>query len=114
VLLDFWATWCAPCIEALPALKGLAAEHADRAFILLSFSADSDPETLAGVIEDEGLAWPQFHDNDGSTIVGRFGVRNYPSYVIVDGEGVVRGQFGAVGLSNGKVAKTIEELLGQR
>jgi len=113
VLLDFWASWCAPCIDALPELKMLAAERADRPFILLSLSADNDPQELARIVEGEGLTWPQIRDDDGSTIVGRFGVRLYPTYVIVDREGVVRGQFNADGIVSGDVQTRIDELLAE-
>jgi thiol-disulfide isomerase/thioredoxin len=111
VLLDFWASWCAPCIEALPELRMLAAERSGRPFLLLSFSADSNPEELARVIEAEGLTWPQIRDEDGSTIVGRFGVRLYPTYLVVDREGIVRGRYNAEGIISGDIETRIDELL---
>ncbi len=88
VLVDFWATWCGPCRMALPELKSLRAKMAGEPFELVSMSADRDLETLKAFVEKNQMTWPQFWDQKGE-IARDFSIPAYPSYVLIDPEGVV-------------------------
>ena len=89
VLLDFWATWCKPCRDALPSLEALAERHSDRPFVVLAISADHDEKTWREFIEESGDEWPQSLDHDGS-VRAAFGVKAFPTYVVIDQEGIIR------------------------
>lgn len=87
VLIDFWATWCAPCIAALPKLRELRAELPSDAFALLAVSVDAERETVLTFQETEPMPWANWHVGDDSELVRAWGVSAYPTYLLVDGEG---------------------------
>jgi TonB family protein len=89
VLLDFWGTWCPPCVAAIPTLKDLQKRHAKDPFVLLSVSSDGDEAVVRNFAEKNRLEWPQYWDRDRKVQVA-FDVRAYPTYVLIDDEGIVQ------------------------
>jgi thiol-disulfide isomerase/thioredoxin len=89
VLLDFWGTWCPPCVAAVPTLKDLQKRHAKDPFVLLSVSSDGDEGIVRTFTEKNRLNWPQYWDRDRKVQVA-FDVRAYPTYVLIDDEGIVQ------------------------
>ena len=89
VLLDFWGTWCPPCVAAVPALRGLQKRHAKDAFVLLGVSSDNEETIVRNFTEQNRLLWPQYWDRDRK-VQQAFDVRAYPTYVLIDDEGIVR------------------------
>ncbi len=89
VLLDFWATWCGPCIAEMPNVKLAYAKHRDRKFQIIGISLDSSIAPLEAYIQREGIEWRQYLDNTGK-ISGLYNVRAIPSTFLIDGTGIVR------------------------
>ena len=58
VLVDFWATWCAPCVAELPAVNALLAEFGDRGLKVIGVSLDDDKQCLANFVAEQRLTWP--------------------------------------------------------
>jgi thioredoxin-like negative regulator of GroEL len=87
VVLDFWATWCAACKEAIPDLKELARKYGEKKFVLLSISVDEDEAAWRRFLQKNAMTWPQCRDQD---LIRLFGVNAFPTYMVLDGEGVVR------------------------
>ena len=87
VLVDFWATWCGPCIAGLPKLRELAAELPDEEFEILSISIDQELESVTDFQLDEPMPWAQWHVGVGSDLARTWQVRGIPTYVLVDREG---------------------------
>jgi len=85
-LLDFWATWCAPCVESVPSLKKIAAEMAGEPFTLISVSGDSNGARVRGFVASHGPTWPQCWDGNGS-VQRRLGVRVLPTFLLLDSDG---------------------------
>jgi thiol-disulfide isomerase/thioredoxin len=92
VLLDFWATWCGPCVRATPMLIDLKKARAkDPRFILLSITGE--PASEAGKIRDfatmHKFAWPMIHDASRA-LSAKYRVIGIPMYLVIDGDGIIR------------------------
>ena len=97
VVLDFWGTWCPPCVESVPELRTLHKRYSkEPSFMLIGISSDSDEQEWREFTGKNKMIWPQYRDKDGK-IQRAFGVRAFPTYVVIDHEGIV--QFRSVGLS---------------
>jgi thiol-disulfide isomerase/thioredoxin len=106
VLLDFWATWCGPCRQEMPAVKGIWKKYKDNQFVIIGISQDRDRGALDRYLKEEGITWPQILDGQGR-ISRTYGVRGIPHTVLIDQEGAVR----AVGLRGGSLSSKIGELI---
>ncbi len=90
VLLDFWATWCAPCLAELPHLKQLHERYSDRGFVLLGVALDTiDRRRLRSFLHRQEMRWPQIHETRGTggEAARAFDVRAVPSTLLVDRSG---------------------------
>jgi len=97
VVLDFWGTWCPPCVESVPSLRTLHKRYAkEPSFVLIGISSDSEEGPWRDFIDKNKMVWPQYWDRDRK-IARLFGVRAFPTYIVIDHEGVVR--FRSVGAS---------------
>lgn len=88
VLLDFWGTWCGPCVAAIPHLRGLSRKSAKNPFVLLSVSNDHDETLLREFIVEHEMTWPQFWD-EKRELIQALDVRTYPTYVLIDPAGKI-------------------------
>lgn len=85
-LLDFWATWCAPCVESLPSLKKIAAQMAGEPFKLISVSGDRNGARVRDFVASHGPSWPQCWDGNGS-VQSLLRVRAFPTFLLLDSDG---------------------------
>ena len=91
VLIDFWATWCGPCLRVMPDLVETYREYHDQGFEIIGISLDKDQSQLEKYMQDMGITWQQYYDGLGwsNKITKRFGVRGIPHIVLVDKNGAV-------------------------
>jgi peroxiredoxin/Tfp pilus assembly protein PilF len=90
VLLDFWGTWCPPCVASVPALRDLQKRFAkEPLFKMISVSNDSDEPKWRAFIEKNQMVWTQYLDRDHH-VVRMFEVHAFPTYILLDAEGIVR------------------------
>ena len=94
VLLDFWATWCVPCVESLPSLEKLHQEAAPKGLVMISIDEDEDPKKAADLWAKRKEPWPNLHAN--AETVKQFPDHGIPYFVLIDGSGNV--VFSDVGL----------------
>jgi thiol-disulfide isomerase/thioredoxin len=92
VLLDFWASWCGPCRNALPNLKRLQAVYGSADFVVISISEDDDESAWRAFVGSHNMTWPQRLDSDGS-LQSQFGVNALPTYVLIGRDGTVQQKF---------------------
>jgi thiol-disulfide isomerase/thioredoxin len=92
ILLDFWASWCGPCRNALPNLKRLQAVYGGTDFVVISVSEDDDESAWQAFVSSHNMTWPQRLDSDGS-IQSQFGVHALPTYVLIGRDGTVLEKF---------------------
>lgn len=111
VLLDFWGTWCPPCVESIPELRTLHKKYAkEPSFVLIGISSDSDETVWREFTEKYKMVWTQYRDKDRK-IQRAFGVHAFPTYIIIDHEGIVRHR--SVGLTWSRAASLDEAIRKQ-
>lgn len=92
VLLDFWATWCAPCIENIPLLKEAYRQYALMGFEICSISLDPDIERLRAFVAKEQLLWQNMinqGDEDAPAVTELYGVQFIPAYILISPDGKI-------------------------
>ncbi len=89
VLVDFWATWCAPCIAAMPALRRLSKRAEKNPFHLLSISVDSERSVVEAAVAEHRMTWPQVWDERSDLAHKSFSVKRFPTYILIDHEGKI-------------------------
>ena len=109
VLIDFWATWCGPCVAELPNVLKAYTELHPKGFEIVGISLDSDKTKLEKFLKDKGMEWPQFFDGKGwkNEISSGFDIHSIPAMWLVDKKGMVVDTAARGGLEE-KVAKLLE------
>lgn len=114
VVLDFWGTWCKPCVMATPGLVRLQKKYAEQGVVFLSLAENDKEDAWTAYIEKNKMVWPQFLDTTHK-MTTPFGVRGYPTYIVIDGEGIVRWRFTGWGPStDGDVEFEIKKTLKRK
>ena len=102
VLLDFWGTWCPPCVASVPSLRSMYKKLAkEPSFVFIGVSSDSEEEKWKDFTAKNQMEWPQYLDRDHH-VQRAFEVRAFPTYIVIDHEGIVK--FRSIGLSSEKEA----------
>ncbi len=91
VVVDFWATWCGPCMAEADHMVRLNQQYAPKGIQLIGISLDNDKQAMVTVAAQKGFAWPQACDGQGwqNAFATQFGVRSIPATYIISPEGAV-------------------------
>jgi peroxiredoxin len=88
VIVNFWATWCPPCREEMPALERLYRQHKEHGLVLVAVSIDADPKLVPPYVKASKLTFPIALDPKAE-VANKYGVRALPSSFVVDRQGTM-------------------------
>ena len=108
VLVDFWATWCGPCMAELPNLKAAYEKLHAKGFEIVGISVDRERDALEKVISDRKIAWPQYFEEGGNKFAEKFEIIPIPTMWLVDKKGNLRDLN-----ARGELAEKVEKLLAE-
>ncbi len=89
IAVDFFATWCMPCLAGIPRNNDLMQRLGDRGVVVLGICASSGAESLQTIAEERGIAYPLVRD-EKRTAEKALRVRWYPCHFVIDREGIIR------------------------
>jgi thiol-disulfide isomerase/thioredoxin len=107
VLLDFWATWCGPCVVSLPELDQLYQAKKDGNVKIFAVNAGEEKEEVASFLSEKKLTLPVLLDTD-QEVVEKYSIGAYPTTVIIGPDGVVTKVF--IGVPRGGKAEIAQAL----
>ena len=89
VLIDFWATWCGPCVRELPNVKKAYGEMHEKGFEIVGISLDNSEKKLTDFVKKNDMPWPQHCDGKGwkNAIAKEYGIGSIPAMWLVDKKG---------------------------
>lgn len=111
VLVDFWATWCGPCVGEVPNVKAAYNKLHSRGFEIVGISLDKDKDALENFVKSKDMPWPQYFDGKGwqNKYAQYCGVESIPAMWLVGRDGLVTDTDGRENL-----AQKVEDLLAAK
>jgi len=110
VVVNFWATWCPPCVDETPGLEEFAEQLRASGVVVIGVSEDHDRAALGRFVTDYHLSYPIAQDLD-QTIAARYGTFQYPESYILGGDGrIARKIVGAIDWQNPELLSAVQEL----
>jgi len=110
VLIDYWASWCGPCMAEVPNMKRLYEEYHSQGFEIIGVNLDEDRDVLKTTVEKHGMNWLHHFDgaNPDGGWAGKYGISAIPTLWLIDNQGVLRDLNAREDLE-GKVKKLLVE-----
>lgn len=112
VLVDFWATWCGPCVAEMPKVKALYEKYHDEGLEIVGVSGDQTPEPLVEFVGKRSIPWVQLYDpatrNEVNPIFKKFNIAAIPTMFVIDRHGICRSV-----AARGELEKLIPELIAE-
>jgi peroxiredoxin len=113
VFLNFWATWCGPCIEEMPAMEKLKNTFKDRKFQMLAISVDTNWDVIKKFYAEHNLTIPAGLD-PGHQVSGLYKVFKFPETFLIDGNGYVVRHTWAERWADPRVMALVDSLIQQQ
>ncbi len=90
VLVDFWATWCLPCVSDLPKLMAAYSQYHDKGFEIVAVSLDENPQAISDFVTARKVPWQQLHQGTcGEDLVSAFKVGSIPASFLIGPDGTI-------------------------
>lgn len=90
VLINFWATWCDPCVYEMPFIQQVYDEWSDRGLVVLAINVGESSATVKRFLQSHSLSFPVLLDTE-KAVTREYNVRGYPTTFLIDKEGVIVG-----------------------
>ena len=108
LIINFWATWCAPCREEMPALQAMSEQLDPKSYAVLGVSVDTSADRVTEFLRENNLSFQQFIDPKMELAMSDLKIRAFPETLIVSPEGkVLRRILGARAWGDKKYYQTI-------
>jgi thiol-disulfide isomerase/thioredoxin len=112
VMLDFWATWCPPCMELVPHERELVANHKNEPFVLLGVSVDRSISDIEKVEQNGKVTWRNwwFEGRERDEVLKTWRVEGFPTIILIDHNGIIQHRwYGNPGF--GEIDKEVNKLI---
>lgn len=106
VLIDFWASWCGPCRNSMPALKQVYKKYKDKGLEIYGISLDQNPAAWTKAVKEDQTTWLHVIDKEGAT-AGKWGIQYIPTSFLLDKQGKIV----AVNPEHEELTKLLEKML---
>jgi pentatricopeptide repeat protein len=112
VLLDFWASWCAPCIREMPNVKSVYDKFHHKGFEIIGISLDKSEKKFRSYIKEQDISWPQIFDGGSGAggIARKYAVNAIPATFLIDREG----RIAAKNMRGPQLGKAVSDLVEGR
>jgi len=112
LLIDFWATWCGPCVAEMPNVKNVYAKFHPQGFEIVGISLDQSRDRLDQYIKSNQIAWPQYFDGKwwNNDVAVRYGIKSIPTTILVDRTGKIRYK----SLRGKQLESAVQQLLAEK
>jgi peroxiredoxin len=112
LLIDFWATWCGPCVAEMPNVKKVYAKFHPKGFEIVGISLDQSRDRLDQYIKTNEIVWPQYFDGKwwNNDVAVRYGIKSIPATILVDRTGKIRYK----SLRGKQLEAAVEKLLAEK
>jgi len=107
VYIDFWASWCGPCVKSFPWMNKIQQQYQEQGFTVISINLDADEMNAKQFLQDNPASFAVIYDNKG-TIAKHFSIQGMPTSMLISRDGVIK--YRHSGFFTGKIKKYEDEI----